>query len=88
MKRIIFTVYVSCNMLVCALLFMPWALPRETISGLLGRWANTEDGWKEKVGFWGSIIVDRIHMDKLHCELTYRDEQWMRDKFYPENNYD
>ena len=71
-------------MSVCAIVFMPWARPRETISGLLGRWRHTERGWKRKFARRACPVVDRLYWwDKNHCEEVYRLEQGARKVLYP-----
>lgn len=79
-----FVVYVNCNMLVCSIVFVAWALPRETVSGLLGRWALTEQGWKRHFAIPGAWLVDRIYFwEPGHCRAVYRLEQEARGVLYP-----
>ena len=68
----VFTVYVATNMMVCALLFAPWALPRETVSGLLGRWKCGKGRIKRPFAVGASWVVDRIYF-------------WERRMLYPEH---
>lgn len=83
-KRIAFNVYVSCNMFVCAVLFAPWALPRETVSGILGRWSATERGTKRRFAMAASKVVDTVYFwDKDHCYETFRMERDAREILYP-----
>lgn len=71
-------------MLVCAVIFAPWALSRETISGLLGRWRSTEKGWKGRVGTVGSLFVNVLHFwEADHCGDAYRTERRAREVLYP-----
>lgn len=80
----LFVIYLGCNMLLCAVLFAPWALPRETISGLMGRWASTESGRRRKIGKAAAMVIDIIHhWEPDHCRLTYRLEKAAREKLYP-----
>lgn len=72
-------------MMLCAILFAPFALPRETISGLLGRWEVTKHGAKHWVGRIGSAIVDRIYFwEPDHCVEVYLCEVEARAVLYPE----
>lgn len=79
-----FVLYVNTNMLTCSIVFVAWALPRETISGLMGRWAVTETGWKRVTGVIGSWIVDRIYFwEPNHCRLNAAQEAEARRALYP-----
>jgi len=81
-----FTVYVATNMAVCAILFMPWALPRETVSGLLGRWKCGHRGVKKSVADAVSWVVDRIYFwEPNHCIEVYKCEAEARKVLYPEH---
>lgn len=82
----VFTVYVASNMMVCALLFAPWALPRETVSGLLGRWKCGRRGVKKSFARAASWVVDRIYFwEPNHCVEVYRIEAEARKLLYPEH---
>lgn len=83
-KRIAFNLYVSCNMLVCSVVFAPWALPRETVSGILGRWMTTESGRRLRVGIALGRAVDLIYFwEKNHCVEVFRLEAQSREILYP-----
>ena len=83
-KRVFFNVYVATNMLICSVLFAPWALPRETVSGLLGRWISTERGVKRWTGLVLGYVVDRLYFwEPDHCVSTYRLECKAREILYP-----
>lgn len=70
-------------MFLCAVLFAPWALSRETISGLLGRWTETETGWKHLVGRAAGRVVDLIHFwETDHCAEIYKCEKAARRALY------
>ena len=84
MIRQAFVAYVALNMTLCAVLFLPWAEPRETISGLLGRWCETETGRKQRVGCWLARLVDRLYFwEKDHCREVFRVEHKVREVLYP-----
>jgi hypothetical protein len=69
-----FVVYVAMNMALCAVLFVPWALPRETISGLIGRWAQGS-GKKAKFARHAAKVIDRIYFwEPNHCKVTAEQE--------------
>lgn len=81
----LFVVYVATNMMLCAMLFAPWALPRETISGLLGRWKCMHKGPKHYFAKAASWIVDRIYFwEPNHCVAVYKCELDARKVLYPE----
>lgn len=80
----VFVVYIVLNMALCAVVFLPWALPRETISGLLGRWISTERGWKRVTGLLLGAIADRIYWwEPAHCVEVYKCEHRAREVLYP-----
>ena len=82
----VFTVYVASNMAVCALVFAPWALPRETVSGLLGRWKYGHRGVKKSFARAASWVVDRIYFwEPNHCVEVYLCEREARKVLYPEH---
>lgn len=84
LKRAAFVLYVSLNMLVCAVVFLPWALPRETISGLLGRWLLTQAGWKLRFARVAVMVVDRIYFwETNHCAEVFLCEDEARRTLYP-----
>lgn len=81
----LFVVYVATNMAVCALVFAPWALPRETVSGLLGRWETTHTGWRHWFARVASWVVDRIYFwEPNHCVEVFKAETEARAVLYPE----
>lgn len=83
-KRGAFVLYLVSNMTICAVVFMPWALPRETVSGLLGRWRDTESGWKARVARALCPVIDRIYFwEPDHCRYVYRLEEQAREILYP-----
>lgn len=80
----LFVLYVAVNMALCALLFAPWAKPRETISGLLGRWEINERGVRYWIGRVGSTVVDLIYFwEPDHCKEVYLIEHEARALLYP-----
>jgi hypothetical protein len=80
----VFTLYVAVNMLVCALLFFPWARPRETVSGLIGRWRWNERGWKQNFARRASRVVNSVYFwEPSHCDVTHEVEQQAHTLLYP-----
>ena len=78
-----FVLYVNLNMLTCSIVFVAWALPRETLSGLIGRWATTETGWKRKFAIPAAWVVDRIYFwEPNHCRLNALQEAAARRELY------
>jgi hypothetical protein len=79
-----FVIYVAANMAACAILFAPWAQPRETISGLLGRWSLMESGWKRAFALVLSRVVDSIYFwEEEHCASVFHVEREAREILYP-----
>jgi hypothetical protein len=61
-----------------------WALPRETISGLLGRFQETGTPLQRLVGLALGAVVDRIYFwEPNHCVEVFRCEQKARQVLYP-----
>lgn len=84
LKSRLFVLYVNCNMLVCSLLFLPWALPRETVSGLLGRWKSEESGMKYGFADYAAVVVDALYFwEPNHCVEVYLQERDARKALYP-----
>lgn len=72
-------IIVGLNIFVCSLIFAPWVLPRETLSGLMGRWAATKTDWKYWVGTAGALVIDAIvFWEPDHCNLAYTLERRAR----------
>jgi len=81
----LFTLYVATNMTLCALIFAPWALPRETISGLLGRWKLRNSGKRRAFAKVAAAVVDRIYFwEPNHCVEVFLCEAAARRVLYPE----
>jgi hypothetical protein len=81
----LFVIYVATDMALCATLFAPWALPRETISGLMGRWELTENGLRWRFGVVASALVDRLYFwEPDHCAEVYKCELKARAVLYPD----
>ena len=80
-----FAVYVASNMMVCAIAFAPWALPRETVSGLLGRWKCGHKRACRRFALLAAPVVDTIYFwEPNHCVEVYRCEAEARKVLYPE----
>jgi hypothetical protein len=83
-KHRAFAAYVALNMFVAAVLFLPWILPRETISGLMGRkkvHARTNLG--ALLAAIGVAIIDRIYFwEPNHCAVVATDEAAARITLY------
>lgn len=73
------------SMNLCAVLFFPWFYPRETTSGLLGRWLVTETGRKHRFALAVAPVIDALFHTPWgleSCEDTYRLEQAARESLY------
>ena len=78
-RRVAECIVIGVNTLLCAIFFAPWVLPRETVSGLLGRWVETESGWKRAVAGRAARVVDFVcWWDPDHCAHTYDCERQLR----------
>jgi hypothetical protein len=76
---------IAVNMLVAAILFMPWIRRRETFSGLMGRWFATETGAKGRIaGALIPLIDTVVFWERNHCAKTYREERQARAVLYGE----
>jgi len=65
--RRVFVVYVAVNMALCAVIFVAWALPRETISGLVGRYALEGS----RVAMAVAAVIDFVYFwEPNHCRFT------------------
>lgn len=77
--RLIYALGLSLSMLAALVLFAPWVLARETVSGLFGRWAATEQGWRQRFGIRASRVVDWLHFwEADHCATAFRIEHATR----------
>ena len=81
LKKIIYVIYLPVNMLFCALLFALWAQPRETVSGLMGRWLVDGSRWQLKCAVVIAPIIDGWH-EPGHCAQTFILEKAMRVALY------
>ena len=80
-KTTIYVIYLSLNTLLCALMFFPWAQPRETISGITGRWLTDGKKWQIACASFFVKPIDWAH-ETGHCVDTYLREQAMRAALY------
>lgn len=72
-------------MVLCAVAFFPWFLPRETTSGLIGRWQLTENGWKGKLARKIAPWLDRYFHDPWgteQCHVIFELEDAARTVLY------
>lgn len=87
LKRGLFNVYVALNMLLCSVLFCWCALPRETISGLVGRKTSFYGYcrlWQAPIWRGARWVIDRLYSwERNHCELVRRQEMEARRALYP-----
>lgn len=71
MIKIIYKITTCFNMLAVSILFAPWSMPRETLSGLAGRWSASGVGWQSKFGLAAAVIIDLFHPHEPdHCMVT------------------
>jgi hypothetical protein len=77
--------WITFSMVLCAILFLPWFLPRETTSGLIGRWHEREVGWKHRFALRAAPWLDeRFHapFGIESCVDIYRLEEASREALY------
>jgi hypothetical protein len=67
---------VAIDMLACSVVFLPWSMPRETVSGLFGRWQNTGNLLQRIIGNVGGVALHLF--DRDHCMKAYAKEFAMR----------
>jgi len=83
-KRQLFVPYVALGIIACSILFLPWAMPRETLSGLMGRWSLFEGGWKRRFGGAASAMIDWMYSwEPDHCLEVATVEAKSRELLYP-----
>lgn len=83
-KMTVYVIYLSLNTLLCSLLFFPWAQPRETISGITGRWLIEGETWQIACASFLVKPIDWAHRPN-HCVDTYLAEQAMQTALYRES---
>lgn len=84
MRDRLFVVYIACNQLVCALVFLPWARRRETVCGLMGRWREEGNRWQACLGSLLCPYLDWVfHRNWDQCRDIWRMEEEARDVLYP-----
>lgn len=83
--RGLFVIYVATNMLTCSVIFALWALPRETISGFIGRQVclSKPGTWQRALARGGEWLVNRLYFwEPNHCVEVYRQELQARHALY------
>jgi hypothetical protein len=86
LKLTVFNLYIALNMLTCAIVFAPWALPRETISGFMGRtlMSSVPGTWKCLLAAIGCNVIDWLYFwEEDHCFMVFKDEAEARAGLYP-----
>lgn len=85
----VFCLYICINMGLCAIVFLPWVKPRETISGLVGRWYIMSDSgsFSEGCAYCLKVLIDAIYFWEFeHCVEVYKSEHLARKALYPEHS--
>lgn len=81
LKSILFNIWVAVDMLLCAVLLAPFgSLPRETISGFIGRQALMN----KKPMIVIAKTIDWFARERGHCGETAMAESEAYDYLYPE----
>lgn len=83
-RRRLFFLWVTLSMVLCAILFFPWFLPRETVCGLMGRWQSTARGARGWVGDAGARFFNSVlHTDPDEgCNAIWQMEEAARRELY------
>lgn len=81
LKKTVYVIYLPLNILLCSLLLFPWAQPRETISGITGRWLMDGNRWQIGAARIVAPVIDGWH-EPGHCVETFRLEKAMRVALY------
>jgi hypothetical protein len=84
-KRRFYYSWITFSVLVCATCFFPWFLPRESTSGLLGRWLTQETDWRHAFARKAAPVIDMLFHTPFgleSCEDTSRLEQASREALY------
>lgn len=80
-KAQLFALYLALNMLLCSLI--PGAKPRETISGLMGRWYETGNKAQREIAALMTILIDCIYTwEPDHCAEVAKVEREARAVLY------
>ena len=91
-KQRAFFLWVTFSMTLCAVLFLPWFLPRETVSGLMGRWSLRIYGTRRQVGRAVSRFLDGVIHPVVGttetCVQIHRMERAARKLLYVEGETD
>ena len=85
LRRRGYYLWITFSMVLCSIIFFHWFVPRETISGLLGRWQMTETGKRHVFANRIAPVIDRIFhkpFDLESCVDTYALEQAAREALY------
>lgn len=82
MKERFFRVFVALNQLTCSIVFFPVCRTRETICGLVGRYADTDRTWRGGVARRiAPHLEERFHKAET-CVDVYRKEEKAREILY------
>ena len=70
-------------MMTCSVVFFPWALPRETVSGFVGRCKLNG----RRIAVPLAKVIDAIyHWEPNHCEVIALQELEMRKTIYDDTS--
>jgi hypothetical protein len=78
-----YAIALALNMLLTAIVFAPWVKRRETFSGLVGRWNETECGLKWQFSKFMMPLIDwLVWWEPMHCIKTFYEEKEARRILY------
>lgn len=85
LRRRAYYLWVTLSMALCAVVFLPWFLPRETTSGLIGRWVAQENDWRHVFALRVAPWIDWLFHEPFgieSCLLIYDREEAARRALY------
>lgn len=85
LRRRGYYLWITFSMVLCAIAFLPWFLPRETTSGLLGRWLSRETGRRLVFARRVAPVIDALFHTPFgleSCAATFRLEEAAREALY------
>lgn len=83
--RAAYSLFLAMNMLACAVLFFPWCLHRETLSGFVGRmrYALSSPRWLSDLFALPELVINLLFITEHdHCRATARQEEHLRHDLY------
>lgn len=83
--RAAYSLFLAMNMLACAVLFFPWCLHRETLSGFVGRmrYHKLSPRWCSDLFALPELVINLLYISEYdHCKVTWKQEDHLRCELY------